>query len=79
MNVIDIREEVSTPVTAIRFANTDPQHYVADLMTQHRVGVDYKGVAVKDSDSARFLILRDREHADNLIKAIDQAKKLGWI
>lgn len=79
MAIFDVRTEKLDPITEIRCASPNANYYVADTLKPDGV----HGFEICDSHSERGsnrkLSVRSVEHADNLIKAIEEAKKLGWV
>lgn len=76
MRKIDIREQ-SGDVGEITFAEVSRSDYYADSIRKRDFG--YTGFEILENDTGRVLLIRDREHLDNLIKALEEAKKLGWV
>lgn len=74
----DVRVPQENPIDRIIFANakdgtTSIAHKVETFTACGRKG------AVKIMDGADFVVIKDIEHADNLIKALQKAKDLGWL
>lgn len=79
MATIDIRNEVDDKVTVIVFADGEG----ADGITQAKAIAlyDYNGVpyvSIEDMDGD-VVIINSKEHAQNLIKALNKAIELGWL
>lgn len=74
-NVLDIRESKG-PVTEIRVADHDNSFYTVELIRP----VEGRGIDLMDgSRGVRILEVRDCEHLDNLMLALNKAKELGWV
>lgn len=74
MNDIDIRE--GQEVGRIIFANekngsVSVGHYVDKFA--------HKSSSIRIQDGSEFVVICGLEHANNLIKAIEKAKELGWL
>jgi hypothetical protein len=77
MNTYDVRTATPSEITEIRFAEASRFDYIADVVRKNESSS--KGVQIHDSQESRYLVVKDKEHADNLRKALDKAEELGWI
>lgn len=75
---IDIRDERSGMVDTIRVSYRDLDTYIADVLRYDPEGFRYKA-EIADSDSNRCVGIRDKDHAENLIKGLQKAIQLGWF
>ncbi|WYV99223.1 hypothetical protein Roomu2_00055 [Pseudomonas phage vB_PpuM-Roomu-2] len=74
MKVIDIRDnqEFGKVVFADRLnGTTNVAHYIDKF--------PHKGSSIRIQDGTEFVVISGLEHANNLIKAIEKAKELGWL
>jgi hypothetical protein len=71
----DIRNNPAEKITVIRFADNSDDYYVASGILRNSHG----GVEVIDIETERDLRVRSKEHAQNLIKALNKAIELGWF
>ena len=75
MSTIDIRNNIGE-VTNIVVADPNVDIYVADTLVVNSVT---GGFNIKDTHASRTLRVRDRQHAENLIKGLQKAIELGWV
>lgn len=83
MSTIDIRDMHMSTIDVIQFADSDTD---AVNVTPCYVAKDINCVVVLDEDRSdyltdcgtRFRIL-NKEHAQNMIKALEKAVELGWL
>lgn len=79
MTTLDVRNTPTVEViNEIRFGNKNSNYYIADILSPASTR-NVSGLEIRDSESTRYLCIKDIEHADNLIKALEQAKLLGWL
>lgn len=71
---IDIRTEVSKQIDKIIFATDTSEHIIP---TRLEFADEYKEVWLRDRDDEMFI--PSKEHALNLIKALNKAIELGWL
>jgi len=74
MSTIDVRGDL-TNVSEIRFADKDAFDYCPDVIR----GGERRQTLLVETDSDRELVIKDKEHAENLIKALNKAIELGWL
>jgi hypothetical protein len=74
MSTIDVRGELEN-VSEIRFADKDSYDYCPDVIR----GGGARQTTLVETDSDRELVIRNKEHAENLIKALNKAIELGWL
>ena len=70
----DVRIDVDKEITEIVFGDIDPTFYLG-------TGVKRWGqakISIFSDDDAEVGI-KDREHAENLIKALQKAIEIGWL
>lgn len=73
MATIDVRDEAEDVVQVIKFSDSYATHLVGE------------GIGEKDSfvtlydDNEDFVVINDKQHALNLIKALNKAIELGWL
>jgi hypothetical protein len=73
MSAYDVRE-LHEEVDEIIFAEkSEGGKFVA-----YKVTNAMRGVSIVDGVNA-FVLVRNKEHADNLRKALDKAEHLGWL
>lgn len=76
--IFDVRNDVSAIIDEIRFSdNSIGIHTVAHKVTQFSGSARDTGVKIHDAGS--FVLVKSKEHADNLRKALDKAEELGWL
>lgn len=73
MTTIDIRGGIQE-VDTIIVGDKSNSNYVADSLERTAEGFD-----LKDTEEDRTLRVRDRRHAENLIKGLQKAIELGWV
>ena len=74
MSVLDIRVDTPSPVEKIVFSSEAVDGWgVAHCLTTYGT----KFVAIRDSGES--VLLTNKEHAENLIKALQKAIELGWL
>lgn len=79
MSEFDVRKDVATEITSIRFSE--------DMIDSTTVASTlFKGddrLHVRDADygegNAGYLLVANKEHAENLINALYKAIDLGWL
>ena len=74
MTTIDVRD--TSEVTEIIFAETTQRSTNIAFRIQKYTGMS-KGIKI--ADEREFVVVHSKEHADNLIKALQEAVKQGWI
>jgi len=75
MSTFDIRQLRAEAITSLRIADSDTNVYIAEMVSPVA-----EGVKVHDGSCAgHFVVVRSKEHADNLRKALDKAEELGWL
>jgi hypothetical protein len=71
---IDIRKDIVDEVKIIRFDDKSEEYYNASYLE--------KGICIRiyhdKEDKEKFLSLTSKQHAENLIKALQKAIKLDW-
>ena len=80
MATFDIREEDSSEITEIVFADPsgkDGFSQANKLIIDEYEGKDYIQILDEESDNAVYI--NTKEHAENLIKALRKAIELGWV
>lgn len=75
MSEFDVRKDVND-ITKIRVCGADSTYSVCELIGQYCAGV-YIYDGADDVDEG--LKVRDREHAENLIKGLQKAIQLNWL
>lgn len=73
MATIDVRGEVEEVVTAIKFSDSYATHLIGE-----GIGEEGSFVMLYD-DNNDYVVINDKEHALNLIKALNKAIELGWL
>ena len=72
---IDIRNQVENKVNKIRFWDDDGEECFAVLITK-----SYNSVFIgEESASGDMVLISCKEHAENLIKALEKAIELQWL
>lgn len=74
MTVVDVRSVAEESIDTIRFAEKSGFDYYPDIIKR-----DGQRVVLVETDMSRELALRDKNHASNLIKALEKAIELGWL
>lgn len=74
MSRFDVRTSISNPITEITFSDRHPETAVALRIEK------YNGCAegIKIIDEGNEYVVVQRGNVDNLIKALNKAKELGW-
>lgn len=72
--IYDVREDKYEEITEIVFAN---EHN--DNGTSQACSVLKENGYVEIHDNLEFVIVDSKEHAKNLIKALEKAISLGWL
>lgn len=71
--IYDVRESNHPAITGIVFSEEKRRNTcIAHTLTQYE-----DKVKIVDSDEYVFIV--DKEHAENLIKALHKAIELGWL
>ena len=80
MSTIDIREETKEEINAIVFADDYYNNKEGDEQANVIVR-DYTADQkfIKIMDTWECVIINSKEHAENLIKALNKAIELGWL
>lgn len=80
MSEIDIRETSKQSIGRIRFADSETEggdgFSQADVM---RFDEDAENVEIMESSNGDFVRINSKEHALNLIKALEKAIELEWL
>ena len=74
---IDIRAEGSEKVEYIRFADADGS-ILADVIRRYDAD-NPVWLCNSESEFSEILGIKNRNHAENVIKAIKEAKERGWF
>lgn len=73
---IDIRNKcLKEEIDSVRFYDVNLQKDVADRLSKGRM----EGLFIEDSDAKGCVFIETKEHALNLIKALEKAIDLGWF
>lgn len=72
---IDIRTDKEEDVRSIRFYDVNPNKDVANRLAKGNA----EGLFIEDTDSGDSVFIENKEHATNLIAAIQKAIDLGWF
>lgn len=75
MSEIDVRQTGVEKIDVIRFAGNDDH---AEVVRASFLKKDVFGLRVRDKTST-FLFVTDKEHARNLILALEKAIQLDWL
>ena len=73
MATIDVRDEVEDVVQVIKFSDSYATHLVGE-----GIGKEGSFVMLYD-DNDDYVVVNDKQHALNLIKALNKAIELGWL
>lgn len=73
MATIDVRGEVEDVVQVIKFSDSYATHLVGEW-----IGEEGSFVMLYD-DNYDHVVINDKQHALNLIKALNKAIELGWL
>jgi hypothetical protein len=81
MSEFDVRKANQEEYTNIRFSQEEVHGTTAAYQL---VKWDYEGIMIQDSDYDKiktrgFVVIVDKNHALNLIKAIEKAIELRWL
>ena len=72
MTTIDVRYAKEEVVRVIKFSDSSATHLAAE-----GIGEDIDVMLYDDNED--FVVINDKEHALNLIKALNKAIELGWL
>ena len=79
MSEIDIRTNNTAKVGTIRFADKETSGRFscsqADVISKTEGGA----LRILESNNSDYVRINSKEHADNLIAALNKAKELGWL
>lgn len=78
MATIDIRDEKAESIECIKFADYDPLEVFDHNADQIRRLADNVFIEVSTDTDNRFLFIRSKEDAQNLIKGLQKAIELDW-
>ena len=73
MATIDVRDEADAAVDVIKFSDSYATHIFGE-----GIGEEGSFVMLYD-DNDDYVVINDKEHALNLIKALNKAIELGWL
>lgn len=82
MSVLDVRSCKKEPVTEIVFSEHDSDTWIANRLIRWNRDESYVGIyehTDEVGETGEYVLLKDREHAENLIKAIRAAINLEWL
>lgn len=74
MSIIDIRNDTAE-VNTIIFGEPSNYDYFAEQLTKQIDGT----IRIEETDARKFIAIKDREHLDYLIRALQKAKELNWV
>jgi len=77
MHVFDVRTEQAEMITEIRFADTHSDYFAADVLRFMEWERNVIEICAEGEEST--LKVTSKEHAQNLIKALEKAIELGWL
>jgi hypothetical protein len=72
--IYDVREDKYEEITEIVFANEHNDEGTSQAYSVHK-----ESGYVEIHDNLEFVIVDSKEHAQNLIKALEKAISLGWL
>lgn len=76
----DVRKDVATEITSIRFSEDSVDSTtVASTLSKEDDGDLYVRDADYGEGNAGYLVVVNKEHAENLILALNKAISLGWL
>ena len=75
---IDIRTNVETEVEVIRFADDEQYNGYYQASIIRRCDIDNM-VSIKEGGNGDYVQIAGKEHAHDLIKALEKAIELGWL
>ena len=70
----DVRIGVDEEITEIIFADDDPDIWIANKLTEWCTNTLYIR-----NDRDELVAIKGKEHAENLIKALQKAIEIGWL
>ena len=70
----DVRFGVDEEITEIVFGDIDPTFYLGTVIKRW----GQAKISIFDDNDAEIGI-KDKEHAENLIKALQKAVEIGWL
>lgn len=70
----DVRIPVNEEITEIVFGGIDPTSYLGTVIKRW----GQNKISIFD-DNAAEVGIKDKEHAENLIKALQKAIEIGWL
>lgn len=73
--IFDVRDEKEERIGAIAFADREESPFQAYVINQSSA---YSNT-VEIHDGDEYVLVRDKEHAKNMIKALNKAIELGWL
>lgn len=83
MNVFDVRKEVASPITKIEFFKKQDTegHSLAYAVRPcgFTDGIELFDDLRDDGGEEGYVLVVNKEHAENLIKALNKAIELEWI
>lgn len=84
MSTIDIRNEEGEEATEIVFAETQDSNGCTQANAVAKWPYEQNQVVIKDEDYrpqelTGYVVVSSKEHAQNLIKALEKAVDLGWL
>lgn len=86
MSEFDVRKDVAAEITSIRFSNDEAKNggFSSANIIERRVAKPGVNICDGDYDDnpenlEGFVIINNREHAENLILALNKAISLGWL
>ena len=74
MSTIDIRKYEPPEIDRIVFAENKDSVYTT---IAYELTKEHKRINIVDGDA--YVIVTSKEHAENLIKALNKAIELGWV
>jgi len=76
MTTYDVRNQSCDEITVLRIADRDSNTYIAELV----IPSNGAGIKIYDSqDTGHSVVVKTKEHAANLRKALDKAEQMGWL
>jgi hypothetical protein len=76
MSIFDVRTDTAPNITQLKFGDFNSKTATAQYIERYKGAVG--GIKVVD-DYDEFVVVSDKAHAENLIKALETAIELGWV
>lgn len=78
MSTLDVRKDESPKFTEIRFSDDRISGLYVACIVEPWANGDNGEIRIRDGHG-EYVVIRDKEHADNLRKALDAAEQMGWL